>query len=133
MKKSTIYIAFLLIGISTMSCKKNNDGLWKDDIKLSSKDVVLTSLPQSKTITAQSTNWWLSDISLNGNNVDLSNIDKLAKTFVITQPEFRIERLEDGKKIIISMTANNTNADRTLLISMQNGDYFTGIKVTQTK
>ena len=51
-----------------------------------------------------------------------------------TYPEyFQVERQEDGKKIIISMNQNDANSDRTLRISLQNGDYFDGIEVTQTK
>ena len=133
MKKITIYVTFLFIGISIISCKKNVDGKWDDNIKLSAKDIHFDSFQHSKTITTKSTNWWLNGISLNGNIVDLTNINKLSKNFIVTHSEFKVERQEDGKKIIISMSQNNTSSDRTLIISLQNGDYFDGIKVTQTK
>ena len=133
MKKIIIYVTILFIGISILSCKKNTDGKWEDNIKLSTKDIRFDSAQHSYTITTQSTNWWLGGISLNGNNVDISNINKLSKNFIVTHSEFQVERQEDGKKIIVSMNQNNTSSDRTLIISLQNGDYFDGIKVTQTK
>ena len=75
----------------------------------------------------------MSGISLNGNVVDLSNINRLSKNFIVTDSEFQVERQEDGRKIIVLMNQNKTSSDRTLIISIQNGDYFDGIKVTQTK
>ena len=130
MKKIILQLIFLFTIISVVSCEK---GKWDDNIKLSSKEVVFNSLQQSKTITTQSTNWWLGGISLDGVNVDFTNIDRLSKNWIITQPEFQIERADDGKKIIISMNPNNTSSDRTVLISLQSGDYFDHIKVIQKK
>ena len=132
MKKIFIYFTFLFLGIALFSCERA-DGIWDDNIKLSTKELILESPQSSSTITTQSTNWWLDGISLDGNNVDLSSIDKLSKNFTLINPEFQIERKEDGKKIFIIMNKNSSNADRILIVSLQNGNYFDRIKVTQRK
>lgn len=131
MKKTYIYLTFLFLGIALNSCKRI--GKWDDNIKLSTKEFILEPSQSSYTITTQSTNWWLNGIKLNGNHVDISSIDNLSKNFEIIKPEFRIERKEDGKKIIIVMNKNSTNSDRILIVGLQNGDYFDGIKATQKK
>ena len=135
MKKIIIYGFFTLIWISIISCSTsgNDDGIWDDNIKLSQKTVTLNSNENSITITTESTYWWLNGILLNNNNVELTNVNTLSKNFVITNQDFEVERKEDGKKIIITLNQNNTNSERILMISMQNGDYFDRVKVIQAK
>ncbi|PVX44734.1 hypothetical protein C8C85_0484 [Flavobacterium sp. 103] len=137
MKKIIIYGFLTLIGIFMISCStsENEDpiGKWDDNIKLSQKTATLNPNKNSITITTESTSWWLSGISFNNNNIDLINVDKLSKNFVITNSDFQVERKEDGKKIIITLNQNNTNSERILVISMQNGDYYDGVKIIQTK
>lgn len=137
MKKIIIYGFLALIGIFTLSCTKSADediiGKWDDNIKLSQKTATLSSNLNSITITTESIYWWLDGISLDNNNIDLSNIDRHSKNFVITNSEFQVERKEDGKKIIITLNQNNTNSERILVISMQNGDYYDGVKIIQAK
>jgi hypothetical protein len=137
MKKNIIYGFLALIGIFMISCTKsaNEDiiGKWDDNIKLSQKTATLSSNLNSITITTESIYWWLDGISLDNNNIDLTNIDRHSKNFVITNSDFQVERKEDGKKIIITLNQNNTNSERILVISMQNGDYFDGVKIIQAK
>jgi hypothetical protein len=137
MKKIIIYGFLALIGIFMLSCTKNADediiGKWDDNIKLSQKTATLSSNLNSITITTESIYWWLDGISLDNNNIDLSNIDRHSKNFVITNSDFQVERKEDGKKIIITLNQNNTNSERILVISMQNGDYYDGVKIIQAK
>ncbi|MNG17932.1 hypothetical protein D3C84_1019530 [compost metagenome] len=119
------------------SCTKSENeyiiGIWDDNIKLSQKTATLNSDMNSITILTESTYWWLASISLDNNNIDLTNIDRHSKNFVITNSDFQIERKEDGKKIIITLNHNNTNTDRILIITLQNGDYFDYMKIIQTK
>lgn len=133
MKKILIYIFISLTGIFLNSCKKNNmDGDWSDNIKLSQKSVQFNSTTNSITITTETTNWWLNRIALNGSDLDLENIKIHNKNFEITNPEFQINR-KDGNKIIISVPENNSNNERTIIISLQNGNYYDGIIVNQSK
>jgi hypothetical protein len=117
----------------TASGNEEPIGKWDDNIKLSQKTATLNSNVNSITITTESTYWWLSGISLNNNSIDLTNVDKLSKNFVITNSDFQVERKEDGKKIIITLNQNNTNSERILVVSIQNGDYFDGVKLIQAK
>ena len=135
MKKIIIYgfITLILIFIISSCTSENEDGKWDDNIKLSQKTVTLNSNENSITITTESTYWWLNVISLNNDIIDLTSVDKLSKNFVIINPDFQVERKEDGKKIIITLNQNNTNSERILVIGMQNGDYFDGIKIIQAK
>ena len=137
MKKIIIYGFLTLIGIYMISCSTNGNenpiGKWDDNIKLSQKTATLNSNENSITITTESTSWWLSEISLNNNSIDLINVDKLSKNFVITNSDFQVERKEDGKKIIITLNQNNTNSERILVVRMQYGDYYDGVKIIQTK
>ena len=124
-----------MIWIFLISCSTigNENGKWDDNIKLSQNTVTLNSNENSITITTESTYWWLNGIYLNNNSVDIANVDKVSKNFVIINPDFQVERKEEGKKIIITLNQNNTNSERVLVISMQNGDYFDGVKLIQAK
>lgn len=133
MKKILFYLFIYFTGILLNSCKKNiMDGDWSDNIKLSQKSVQFNSTANSITITTETTNWWLNDIVLNGSSVDLENINIHGKNFEISNPEFQINR-KDGNKIIISVPENNLNKERKIIIRLQNGNYFDGIIVSQSK
>lgn len=137
MKKTIFYGIFTLIVFFMNSCTKSENeviiGKWDDNIKLSQKTATLNSDLNSITITTESTSWWLGGISLNNINIDLTDVDRLSKNFVITNSDFQVERKEDGKKIIITLNQNNTNSERILGVSMQSGDYFDFVKIVQTK
>lgn len=137
MKKTMFYGIFTLIVFFMNSCTKSENeviiGKWDDNIKLSQKTATLNSDLNSITITTESTSWWLGGISLNNKNIDLTDVDRLSKNFVITNSDFQVERKEDGKKIIITLNQNNTNSERILGVSMQSGDYFDFVKIVQTK
>ncbi|EIA07774.1 hypothetical protein [Flavobacterium frigoris] len=137
MKKIVIYGILALIGFFMNSCTKSENeeiiGKWDDNIKLSQKTATLNSNENSITITTESTFWWLGGISLNNKNIELADVEKLSKNFVIANSDFQVERKEDGKKIIITLKQNNTNSERILVVSMQNGDYFDGVRIIQAK
>ena len=133
MSKIRVYFTFLLIGFSMISCDRNEDGKAVDDIKLSKKDIIMESSQSSYTVETRSTDYWLNEIILDGKATDLSTINNLGKNWIVVHPEFQVERKEDGKKIVITMNKNNSNADRILMITLQHGNYFDGIRVTQKK
>ncbi len=115
------------------SCSDEQDGKWDDNIKLSTKTITMPASKSSFTVNTQSTNYWVDAISFNGEVADLSQIDQYSKNWNFESTEYEIERKEDGKKIAITMNANTSGADRVLIISLQNGNYFDGIRVTQAK
>ncbi|MDX6181712.1 hypothetical protein SGQ44_05770 [Flavobacterium sp. Fl-77] len=133
MSKIRVYFTFLLIGFSIISCDRNEDGKADDDIKLSKKDIIMESSQSSYTVETRSTDYWLNEIFLDGKATDLSTINNLGKNWIVVHPEYQVERKEDGKKIVITMNKNNSNADRILMITLQHGNYFDGIRVTQKK
>lgn len=134
MKKIATLLLVVLTTLTIFSCDRGSvDGKWEDNIKLSAKDIVFDKYQHSVTISTQSTSWWITDIIYKGIAADLNGIEKTAKNFVLTKQDFKIERKDDGKTIIITMEENNLNADRVLKLGMQSGDYFDGITVTQTK
>lgn len=133
MKKSIFYLLLTATLFFTISCNKGREiGKWDDNIKLSQKTASFNSNSNSITVTTETTGWWLDGITFNRANVDLKSIERTAQNFVIVQPDFKVERKE-GNKIIITMNQNTTNADRLLSIGLQNGDYFDGVTITQSK
>lgn len=133
MKKNIFYLLLTAALFFTISCSKGREiGKWDDNIKLSQKTASFSSNSNSITVTTETTGWWLDGITFNKANVDLKSIEKTAQNFVLVQPDFKVERKE-GNKIIVTMNQNTTNAARLLSIGLQNGDYFDGITITQSK
>ncbi|SDC30076.1 hypothetical protein [Pedobacter soli] len=133
MKKSIFYLLLTATLFFTISCNKGKEiGKWDDNIKLSQKTASFSSNSNSITVTTETTGWWLDGITFNKANVDLKSIERTAQNFVVVQPDFKVER-KDGNKMIITLNQNTTNADRLLSIGLQNGDYFDGVTITQSK
>lgn len=130
MKKiiSLVLIAFTII--TFLSCSNQEDGKWDDNIKLSTKNVSFNSNENTVIVTTGRSNWWLVGIGLNGTLLDLQEIDGISQNFIVAHSDFTVERI-DGNVIKITMNANTTTTERILDISLQNGNYFDGIKVTQ--
>jgi len=133
MKKIVFCLSLTVALFFTISCNKGREiGKWDDNIKLSQKTASFNANSNSIVITTETTNWWLNGISLNKTYVDLKNIEKTGQNFVVVQPDFKVER-KDGSKIMITMNQNTTNSDRLLGIDLQDGNYFDGIQITQSK
>ena len=130
MKKTISLLVYVFSIITFISCSNNQDGKWDDNIKLSTKKVTFNSNENTAIVTTGRTNWWLEGITLNGTYLDLQQIDGTSQNFIVTHSDFTIERI-NGNAIKITMNENTTNAERILIISLQNGNYFDGIKVTQ--
>ncbi|RLJ74676.1 hypothetical protein [Pedobacter alluvionis] len=131
MKKNIFYISSVILLLFTISCRKQI-GKWDDNIKLSQKTAILNSSKNSIIITTKSTGWWLNSIAYNNTIVDVRNIKETAMNFVVNHADFQVER-KDGNKIIITMNENTTNVDRLLSVGLQNGNYFDGLTITQSK
>lgn len=130
MKRNFSILILGVLFITFFSCSKNEDGKWDDNIKLSTKLVEFNSSENLATITTGTNSWWLNGISLNANQIDLQQINKTSQSFIVETSEFKVERI-NGNIIKVKMNANSTNLERTLIISLQNGDYFDRVKVKQ--
>jgi len=125
MKKVAI-ISFI-ISISTfISC-----GGWRDNIKLSVKDVVFKADGDSVLITTKGDWWWITEISVNDTNYfDFEGIDVLSDHYRITKDCFVVER-RDKYTLFISMDANPLNIDRIVKVELEAGDYFDRVTIYQ--
>lgn len=124
-------IIVLFLGILiTYSCSDTEDGKWDDNIRLSQKEVLFSSDINTAMITTEGKSWWVAEISMNGTSHDLNGIDTNSENFLIESAEFKVER-KNATEIHIEMLINQTGSDRILIISLQAGNYYDGIKVTQ--
>lgn len=133
MKKYLTIGVFSILFLNLLSCDSEEiDGRWDDNIKLSEKNVSFTAELNSTVITTEGAWWWISGIRINDDwSYDLSDTDTSKENFVIEETEFRIER-KNATEIHISMQKNQSNSERVLTIGLQAGNYFDGIKVTQS-
>lgn len=123
-------IVFLAI-CAIQSCVDKKDGDWEDNIKLSQKEFQFNSLANMVRINTGGESWWISELFFkDGQTFDLSEIDTTAKNFVISEPQFTLER-KNGKELIIELKENTTGAERKLTIGLQNGNYFDAITINQ--
>lgn len=124
----------LLMAIVLFSCSSESggeDGKWDDNIKLSQKEAQFSAGKDSIVITTEGESWWISDISFNGNAAyDFGDLDTSQENFVIDEPEFSIER-KNSTEIHIVIQKNETGSERNLIIGLEAGDYFDGIKIVQ--
>ncbi|MCG1036887.1 hypothetical protein [Polaribacter sargassicola] len=130
--KFKILVSLFIVFIN-FSCNNKDvpDGIWSDNIKLSAKDVTLSSNTDSIIINTEGEWWWIDEITWNGNLVTFDEIDTSSKDFIIEETEFSIER-KNATEIHIKMTENETNSEKILFIGLQAGNYFDSIIVTQS-
>jgi len=127
MKKIITILLFLGI-VFLSSC-----GKWNDKIKLSVKNVEFSSGEDSVKITTKGTTWWIDNVSLNDtiySYYDNENIDLLADSYLIKESSFIIEKL-NNTTLFIKLNKNSTGKERILKITLQAGDYFDYINITQ--
>ena len=117
--------------IAILSCSDSKDGYWDDNIKLSQKEVQFSSEQNISEISTEGTGWWIGEISMDGALLDLNGVDTTKENFTIEETEFSIER-KNATEIHIKMKQNQTELERVLSIGLQAGNYFDGIKITQS-
>jgi len=123
MKKIFLLTIFLTILISC--------GGWRDNIKLSIKDVEFKANGDSVLITTQGDWWWVTDVSVNDTNYyDFDGIDITSDQYVIAKDCFVVER-RDKHSLFISLNANHLNSVRIVKVGLEAGDYFDRVKITQ--
>jgi len=128
--KSFGLFSLLFLMVSCGNSADDLDGKWKDNIKLSQKEVNFSAESNTVDVITEGSKWWIGEIFLDNKNYDLSDVNTQAANFVISKEDFSISRI-DSKKLHIEVFANDTRDDRVLKIFLQNGDYFDVIEVRQ--
>jgi hypothetical protein len=131
MKNVTIIIGLALL-MSFSSCETNTkDGDWDDNIKLSDKAVNFSVGADSVTVTTEGTWWWINDVKVNDIYFYPSeDIDTESTNYTITEDCFVVER-RNSTTLFIKANANKTGIVRTIRVSLEAGDYFDSVTVTQ--
>jgi hypothetical protein len=132
MKKIMILFLGLLI-LSSCSDKKVIDGKWDDIIKLSTKNVELTSKIDSVTITTEGDWWWIDAVSFEDSIYSYyarEDINLESDSYSISEEQFLIER-RDKNTLFIKLEANNTEKERVMNITLEAGDYFDYVTIKQ--
>ncbi|WP_196887459.1 hypothetical protein [Aureivirga sp. CE67] len=136
MKEKWLLSIITVLFLSFISCDSDDseelDGKWQDIIKISKKELSINAESNSVLITTEGASWWINGISLNGDsNYDLQQLDTSQDNFIIEENEFKVER-KNAKELHIFMTENPTENKRSLIISLQAGNYFDGITIIQS-
>lgn len=130
-KLNTIGIILTLMLSTSCSDSERPVGQWEDNIKLSQKEAEFTAEDNSIVITTEGEWWWIDHIAINGEvQSTLDGVDTTESDFIIDEEEFRIER-RNSTEIHIEMTQNQTGSERILVIGLQAGNYFDGIRIVQ--
>jgi hypothetical protein len=126
LKFGTLLIAFMLF-----SCTQKKDGGWDDNIQLSAKTAEFNAPGDSIIITTKGNWWWIVEISLDDSTkLDFKGINILSDQYKIVSDDYVVER-RNANTLFISLMANPKKSLRILKISLEAGDYFDGVTITQ--
>lgn len=126
-------LAIFLLCISSCSDKEELIGMWDDNIHLSTKNVDFQSETDSVTISTQGDWWWVESISFEDSIYtyhDNESIDLESEAYTINEDEFTIKR-QDKNHLFVKMNSNHTSSERSMLITLEAGDYFDYVTVKQ--
>ncbi|MCT4590838.1 MAG: hypothetical protein N4A71_23645 [Carboxylicivirga sp.] len=128
-------LLFAVITLMTVSCAEDEYqaiGDWDDNIHLSTKSVEIGPGAESTTITTKGDGWWINHIKVNGKPYfyDHEMVDMSQATYKITEDTFTFER-KNNTTMIISLPANTSGKMVKMDISLQSGNYFDYVYVTQ--
>ncbi|MCC8088283.1 MAG: hypothetical protein LIO79_03335 [Rikenellaceae bacterium] len=126
----------------TVGCSKNNEDTWYgptpgvDYIKLSQKEVEFDAAAGSFVVTAELDGWWILQIVVDKGESFMDEYlhFKLDENNQIIDEIFEYEWFTVEKKnleIHIVVLQNETGEDRKFYITVQSGNYFNTIAVTQ--
>lgn len=132
MSKATILIMGIFFIISC-SEKDNYIGIWDDNIKLSTKNVSLKAKADSVLITTEGDWWWINEISFEDSTYSYyhrEDINIESKYYSIKEYCFVVER-RDKNTLFVKLNENNTGNERIMNISLEAGNYFDYVNITQ--
>ncbi|MCW3807264.1 hypothetical protein [Plebeiibacterium marinum] len=127
-----IIILFMVIMFSC-SDKEELIGKWDDNIKLSTKAVGFDAGKDSVVITTKGEGWWINSVN-EGDSCYMGAIDQhlIDGTYTITKDFFTIER-RTSKSLFVKFDQNNSGYQRGISITLQSGNYFDYVDITQNK
>ena len=132
MKRILYLNLFIVLAFSIYSCSKTTmEGIWEDNIKLSTKSAEFSALGDSITIKTGGDWWWISDISVDNKwyyDFQLINIE--SNSYSIKLDCLVIER-RDKNTLFIKVDSNPLNAKRIITVGLEAGDYFDRVTITQ--
>ena len=126
---------FLFVAVVLLSsCHKDIKGVWKDNINLSVKNVVFGPQADSVTITTGGSWWWIDGITFNDSSYCTQldkNYNPEMDRYTFKQADYVVEK-RDKQTLFAKLDKNTTGKDRTLIISLQAGDYFDCVTIKQS-
>jgi uncharacterized protein YcfL len=133
MRRITILIVTVL---TLVSCSKNYDerGYWGDDLKLSVTTADFTAEENTITLTTGGDKWWIDSISFEDSvysYYDSKDVIMESPAYTITEDQFVVER-RNGTTLFVKLKANNTADSRVMVMTLQSGNYFDSLKITQS-
>jgi hypothetical protein len=130
-KVSVLKLGTLLIAVMLFSCTQKKDGLWDDNIQLSTKTAEFNAIGYSIIITTKGNWWWIVEISLDDSTkLDFEGINILSDQYKIISNSYVVER-RNSNTLFVSLQANPKKTLRVLKIFLEAGDYFDGVTITQ--
>ena len=132
MKTRTLSAFVFLIVVFCSCSNQRKEGDWDDNILLSRKTATFSANGDSIIITSGETWWWVNFISINDKFMPIENeLQNQSTNYFKVQTDSCLIERKDQKTLFIRLNKNKYNRERKLQISLQAGDYFDGITVTQ--
>ncbi|PIE99261.1 MAG: hypothetical protein CR961_01035, partial [Polaribacter sp.] len=123
--------------VGLISCFRNNKtkdktmlGVSPDGIKLSKKDFVINNQKQRLEIETKGEWWWFNDIKINEKHIQFDMEKSAKKDFKIENEDIKIKR-KNATNFYIEISKNKSNTQRNFVITLQSGNYFDYIKISQ--
>lgn len=132
MKQIVNFSISLLFTFLFFSCTQaDGDGDWDDNIKLSGKVFEFNATGDSITVTTGGTWWWLNAVRVNGSHFcDFGSVNLEADQYKIKQDCFVVER-RNTNTLFIKVVPNTQCTKRTVVVCLQDGDYYDFVTITQ--
>jgi hypothetical protein len=121
----------MLILVYSCSDKKELDGKWDDNIKLSARTVGFGSNADSSIITTEGEWWWITGVSVNNEHFIIPQDLNLQSDQYTLKNDYCVVERRNKNTIFIKAAANPNSAPRIITIELEAGDYFDYITVTQ--
>ncbi len=129
----------LIMGVFILfSCSEKEEnqliGKWDDNIKLSAKNVELTSKIDSVTITTEGDWWWIDNISFEDSTYSYYNRDDInleSDSYSMKEEHFVVKR-QDKNTLFVKIDQNNSGIERKMNITLEAGNYFDYVTIVQS-